>query len=87
MRFDILDGAIARAAQGLSMFGIEVGAGGMKTVFVPAEEFSMQVRGGELTVRYQKRAQIFLALKTVSDEYRGGDFFLERTPAFSDLTS
>ena len=86
MRFNISDEGVATAARALAQFGIEVDERGIETVLVPSAEFSARVADGVLTVCYQKRVQIFLALKTVADEYAGGEYAFSRRAAFRNLT-
>ena len=87
MRFHITDASIASAAAGLAQFGIETGGDGIPTALVPAGEFSVRLEGGVLTVRYQKRVQIFLALKLAADSLgAGGTAEFSASPAFRNLT-
>ena len=86
MKFCILDESVAKAAEGLAVFGIETGADGIRTELIRSDEFSVKLSEGVLAIRYRKRVQIFLALKTVADEYRGGDYAFSRTAAFENLT-
>ena len=81
MKFHLIDAAeISDAVDQLSQFGIELSQSGIPTLLTKGEQLSVVQSESGITITYQKKVQIFYALKCLAD---GEDV---SGPAFENLT-